>query len=184
MRLEALGIRIDDVELDLSNADRAWEAIEMFGFFTDAPAIVRDRPDLFRPDYVRNIKQGAATDPAELAFALKERTLIFRRTAALLKDYDAFVTPATPVSAPPAEVEWVREIDGVNFERYFLWQRLACRITMTAHPVLVTPGGFTKEGAPFGLQLVGRHGGEHALLSLGAAIEEATGFVERRPTAV
>ena len=184
VRLEALGVKIDDVELDLSTADRAWEGIEMFGFFTDSPDAVRTSPELFRPDYVRNIKQGAATDPTELAFALRERTKIFRRTAALLRDYDAFVTPATPVSAPPAEVEWVAEIDGTKFERYFLWQRLACRLTMTSHPVLVTPGGFTGEGNPFGLQLAGRHGGEHALLSLGAAIEKATGWVERRPGAV
>ena len=67
-------MKIDDVELDLSNADRAWEGIEMFGYFTDCAGVVRTSPDLFRPDYVRNIKQGAATDPAELAFALKERT--------------------------------------------------------------------------------------------------------------
>ena len=184
IRLEALGAKIDDVEIDFSTADRAWEAIEMFGFFTDSAEIVRTKPELFRPDYVRNIKQGAATDPAELAFAIRERTKIFRHTAALLRDYDAFVTPATPVIAPPADVEWVDEIDGTKFERYFLWQRLACRMTMTAHPVLVTPGGFTEAGAPFGLQLVGRHCGEHALLSLGNAIEKATGWIERRPGAV
>lgn len=34
-RLKALGCTIDDVELDLSTADRAWEAVEMFGFFTE-----------------------------------------------------------------------------------------------------------------------------------------------------
>ncbi|ODN71489.1 amidase [Methylobrevis pamukkalensis] len=183
-RLESLGCTIDDVELDLSTADRAWEAIEMFGFYTDAPALVHSRPDLFRPDYVRNIRQGAATDPAELAFATRERTAIFQRTAALLHDYDVFVTPATPVTAPPAEVEWVAEIDGTVFDRYFLWQRMACRLTMTAHPILVTPGGFTERGLPFGLQMVGRMRGEHALLSLGHAIETATGWAAMRPTGI
>ncbi len=144
--LEALGCQIDDVELDLSTADRAWEGIEMFGFFTDSPERAHTHPELFRPDYIRNLRQGATTSMAELAFATRERTKIFKRTAALLHDYDAFVTPATPVSAPPAEVEWVAEIDGTVFERYFLWQRLACRIAMTGHPVLVTPGGFTNAG--------------------------------------
>ncbi|WP_245884304.1 amidase [Hartmannibacter diazotrophicus] len=182
--LEALGCTIDDVELDLSTADRAWEVIEMFGFFTDSPALVHTKPELFRPDYARNIRQGAATVPAELAFGLRERTAIFRRTAALLRDYDVFVTPATPVTAPPADCEWVREIDGHRFDRYFLWQRMACRITMTGHPVLVTPGGFTPAGLPFGLQMVGRLREDHALLSLGNAIERATGWAAQRPTGI
>lgn len=182
--LEQLGCRIDDVELDLSGADRAWEVIEMFGFFQDAPAAAWDRPDLLRPDYLRNIRQGAATPADELAWGIRERTAIFQRTAALLRDYDVFVTPATPVTAPPADVEWVSEIEGQVLDRYFKWQRMACRLTMTCHPVLVTPGGFTDAGMPFGLQIVGPMRGEHKLLSLGRAIEQATGWAARRPAGV
>ncbi len=182
--LAGLGCQIDDVELDLSTADRAWEVIEMFGFFTDSPDEVRSNPELFRPDYVRNIKQGSTTDPVELAFGIRERTKIFRRTAALLQDYDLFITPATPVTAPPVEVEWVSEIDGTVFDRYFKWQRLACRLTMTGHPILAMPGGFTASGMPFGLQVVGPMRGEQKLLSFGAAVERATGWIDRRPSAI
>lgn len=182
--LEGLGCTIDDVELDFSRADRAWEAIEMFGFYLDSPDAARAHPDMLRPDYRRNIQQGSVTPADELAFGIKERTAIFSRTAELLRDYDVFVTPATPVSAPPAEVEWVAEIDGQVFDRYFMWQRMACRITLTGHPVLVTPGGFTETGMPFGLQIVGPMRGDHRLLSLGNAIEKATGWAAQRPTGV
>jgi amidase len=182
--LERLGCKIDDVAFDFSTADRAWEVIEMFGFYQDSPQAAWDRPELVRPDYLRNIKQGAATPADELAWGIRERTAIFQRMATLLRDYDVFVTPATPVTAPPAEVEWVSEIDGEKFDRYFKWQRMACRLTMTCHPVLVTPGGFTDAGMPLGLQIVGPMRGEHKLLSLGHAIEKATGWIERRPTAV
>jgi amidase len=182
--LERLGCKIEDVEFDFSTADRAWEVIEMFGFYQDSPKAAWERPELVRPDYLRNIKQGAATPPDELAWGIRERTAIFQRMAALLRDFDVFVTPATPVTAPPAEVEWVSEIEGVRFDRYFEWQRMACRLTMTCHPVLVTPGGFTDAGMPFGLQIVGPMRGEYKLLSLGHAIEKATGHINRRPSAV
>lgn len=182
--LEGLGCKIDDVEFDFSTADRAWEVIEMFGFYLDSPKAAWEHPELVRPDYLRNIKQGKATPADELAWGIRERTAIFERMAALLRDYDVFVTPATPVTAPPAEVEWVSEIEGQVFERYFMWQRMACRLTMTCHPVLVTPGGFTDAGMPFGLQVVGPMRGEHKLLSLGHAIEQATGWAARRPTAI
>ena len=183
-RLAGLGAIIDDVEIDFSDADEAWEIVEMFGFFSFGWPGVESTPEQYRPDFVRNVRQGAAYSAKEIAHGLELRTEIYRRTAKLLQSYDLFVTPATPVAAPDAEVEWVDEIDGVTFDRYFRWQRMANRITMTSHPVLVTPGGFTESGMPFGLQLVGRMREDAELLRLGAGIEAATGYVTQHPTGI
>jgi amidase len=183
-RLAGLGAIIDDVEIDFSDADEAWEIVEMFGFFSFGWPGVESTPEQYRPDFVRNVRQGAAYSAKEIAHGLELRTEIYRRTAKLLQSYDLFVTPATPVTAPDAEVEWVDEIDGVTFDRYFRWQRMANRITMTSHPVLVTPGGFTESGMPFGLQLVGRMRQDAELLRLGAGIEAATGYVTQHPTGI
>jgi amidase len=49
--------------------------------------------------------------------------------------------------------------------------RASSRITMTAHPAISVPGARTPAGLPVGLQLVGRRGGELALLGLAAALE-------------
>lgn len=183
-RLEALGAIIDDVEIDFSDADEAWEIVEMFGFFSFGWPGVEATPELYRPDFVRNVEQGGAFTAKEIAHGLALRTEITRRTARLLQSYDVFVTPATPVTAPDAELEWVHEIDGVSFDRYFRWQRMANRITMTSHPALITPGGFTASGMPFGLQLVGPMRRDVELLGIGAGIEAATGFVTRHPSGI
>ena len=53
---------------------------------------------------------------------------------------------------------------------YVEWMRICTRITLTAHPVISLPAGFTDGGLPVGLQLVGRHRGEAALLRLAAAV--------------
>ena len=52
---------------------------------------------------------------------------------------------------------------------------------MTAHPAMSIPAGFTPQGLPIGLQLVGRHRGELALLRLAAGIEQATAVGRRAP---
>jgi len=134
-----------------------------------------------RPDLVRNVQEGRALTADAIATALGQRTDIYRETVALLRDYDVLALPATPVPAPPVDDEWVREIDGVTFDRYFEWQRIACRVTVTAHPALSVPAGFTDDGLPVGLQLVGRNRGELELLRHAAALEAATGSGERRP---
>ncbi|MEV0890688.1 amidase family protein [Promicromonospora sp. NPDC050262] len=183
-RLVGLGAIVEDVEIDFSDADEAWEIVEMFGFFSFGWPGVEATPDLYRPDFVRNVRQGGAFTAKEIAHGLALRTEITRRTARLLEKYDLFVTPATPVTAPDAELEWVHEIDGISFDRYFHWQRMANRITMTSHPALITPGGFTESGMPFGLQLVAPMRRDADLLALGAGIEAATGFVDQHPTGV
>lgn len=180
-RLEELGCVVEDTEIDFSGADEAWEILEMFGFFSLGWSGVEANPDLYSPDFVRNVGQGAQMSPKEIARGLELRTDIYRRTASLLQNYDVFVAPATPVAAPAAEEKWVHEVDGVEFDRYFRWQRLATRLTMTAHPVLVTGAGFTSDGLPVGMQLLGGMRSERNLLSIGAAIEAATGWNALRP---
>jgi len=183
-RLVSLGALVEDVEIDFSDADDAWEIIEMFGFFSFGWTGVEMEPEKYRPDFVRNVKQGGDYTAKQISRGLELRTEIYRRTAQIMESHDVFVTPATPVTAPDVQVEWVKEIQGFRFDRYFQWQRMANRITMTSHPALVTPGGFTESGMPFGLQLVGRMRADAELLRIGAGIEAATGFVRIRPTGI
>lgn len=180
-RLIDLGCIIEDVELELADGDRAWEIIEFQDFAAACSEDVAMFGDRLRPDLVENVRIGAALTVEQIAWAETARTEIFRRTAALLRRYDLIATPAAPVVAPPIECEWVREIDGVAMERYYGWQRIACRITMTAHPALSMPAGFTAGGLPIGLQLVGRYRDELSLLRHAAALEDATGLSLRRP---
>lgn len=174
----------DVVDLDLApsleRAEEAWETIEVFNFFASCREDVAKYPELLRPDLVRNVRQGEALTAAQVADALRIRTDIFRRWERLFDDVDLVITPATPVVAPLAEVEWVDRVGDVTYDRYFRWQMLANRLTVTAHPVLVTPAGFS-HGLPVGMQVVGRHRGERDLLAHTAGIESVLGLVGRSP---
>jgi amidase len=79
------------------------------------------------------------------------------------------------------ETPWPREIAGVAQETYTDWFRSCSRITVTAHPAVSVPAGFSEAGLPVGLQLVGRYRCELSLLAMAAAFESATGFGRRRP---
>ena len=64
---------------------------------------------------------------------------------------------------------------------YLEWFRSCSRITVTSHPAVAVPAGFTAGGLPVGLQLVGRPRGEAELLRLARALESATGLAALRP---
>lgn len=179
------GATVETVEpAFLAEADACWQVIEMLGFLEFAGADVAAHRATMRPDLVRNVEEGRALSAEQIVEALGQRTAIFRATEALLERYDVLALPTTPVVSVPADCEWPAEVAGVALDRYFLWQRLACRVTVTAHPALSVPGGFSAAGLPIGLQLVGRHRGDLDLLRHAAAIEAATGFAARHPAAL
>lgn len=180
--LVAVGYDVVDLDLDetLAGAEGAWETIEMFNFYASYRTEAESHPERLRPDLLRNIRQGERVTASDLADALAIRTAVYRRTESLFDDVDVIVTPATPVVAPPAEDEWVRKVGDIEYDRYFRWQMLANRITVTAHPVVVTPAGFSG-GLPVGMQVVGRNRGEFELLAHTAGFERALGLTARHP---
>jgi amidase len=54
-------------------------------------------------------------------------------------------------------------------------------ISTTLCPAISVPAGFTEEGLPVGLQIVGRYQDDFGVLQMAYAFEQATGFGERRP---
>lgn len=178
--LEAAGYEVVDLPLRLADGEAAWQTIEMFNFYAACRDDAERAPESMRPDLLRNVREGEAVTARELADALALRTEIFRRTAAAFEQVDAIVTAATPVVAPPAEEEWVHRIGDVEYDRYFRWQMLANRITVTAHPVVVTPAGMVGE-LPVGMQVIGPHRAEARLLACTAGFERALGLTAQHP---
>ena len=177
--LEALGCVVEDAEPDFAGADEAFETLRALGYLAFTHLI-----DDVKPDIAENIRVGLELTGPRAARGLTLRTELFRRMAAFLERYDALAAPVTQLPAFPVEIEWPREVAGTPMRTYIEWFRSCSRITITTHPAMSVPAGFTADGLPVGLQLVGRHRGELALLRLARAFTEATGLLDRTPDAL
>ena len=84
---------------------------------------------------------------------------------------------------PPfdAELHWPDAIEGVPMPHYIAWMKSAYWITATFRPAISVPAGFTADGLPVGIQIVGRHRDDLGVLQLANAFEIATGIGRRRP---
>jgi amidase len=85
------------------------------------------------------------------------------------------------VQVPPFDVsqEYVSEINGVKFTSYIDWMRSCFYVTMSGLPAISVPAGFTPEGLPVGLQIVGRPQADYAVLEIAHAFETARGAFAR-----
>src|SRR5690606_23698923 len=75
----------------------------------------------------------------------------------------------------------VERLNRFDEEMFWSIMRFTAPFTMSGHPTLTLPSGFTDDGAPIGLQLTGRLFGEQPLLRAGRAYQGVTDWHRRRP---
>jgi amidase len=100
---------------------------------------------------------------------------------AFFEHYDFLVLPVSQVPPFPVDQPYVTEINGVQMGSYLDWMRSCYWISVTGCPAIALPAGFTPEGLPVGLQIVGRPRDELGVLAIAHAYEQATELWRRRP---
>jgi aspartyl-tRNA(Asn)/glutamyl-tRNA(Gln) amidotransferase subunit A len=137
---------------------------------SDAATFHRDRlrehPEDFGPDVLQRLRSGAAVTTEEYILARRTQTLARREAERFFEEYDLLITPTTPMAAPR------RGADAVERARQLT--RFTAAFNLTGLPALSLPCGFTSEGLPIGLQIVGPSWSEAHVLRAGNAYEQAT----------
>jgi amidase len=177
----ALGCTVEAAEPALAGADEAFEVLRALGFARAFGPLLEAHGDELKETVRWNARVGLALTGPQVAAAVAGQSAAFHAMRELLEVHDALALPVTQVVPFDVAVEWPRAVAGVPMDSYLAWMRSCSRISLTAHPAISVPAGFTPEGLPVGLQLVGRHRGERDLLRLAAAFEAAAGAGARRP---
>ena len=128
-----------------------------------------------------NIEQGMKLEPQQIARAQTLRTELFHRMRSFLEKYAFLLCPVNQLPPYGIEVEWPREVAGAKMNNYLDWMKSCYYITITSHPAISVPAGFTPEGLPVGIQIVGRYRDDFGVLQLAHAFESATQTWKRRP---
>ncbi len=178
---QSLGCTVEEAEPDFSGAAEAFATLRALGYLTRFGALLEEHRDKLKDTVVWNIEQGMQLTPERLGRANVLRTELFHRMRRFLERYEYLLCPATQLPPFAVEVEWPREIAGVRMDDYIDWMKSCYYITLTSHPAISVPAGFTDEGLPVGIQIVGRYRADVAVLQLARAFEGETNAWKRRP---
>ncbi|MGY1615978.1 amidase [Geodermatophilus sp. SYSU D00691] len=176
-----LGASVEEDCPDLSGADDVFGTLRAWLFEQAHLEKSRRHPELVKESIRWNAEMGAKLTGADVARAEVAHTQLYERVVAFFERYDVLLAPTTQVLPFPVELEYPTEIGGVPQENYLEWMRSCTVITPTGCPALSVPGGFTPDGLPVGLQIVGPPRADRRVLEVGHAFEQATRFGERRP---
>ena len=179
---EAMGCIVEEAEPDLSDADEAFHVQRALGFVEAYGELLKTDRARMKDTVVWNIEEGLKLDPARIARANLLRTQVFHTMRRFLEEYEFLLLPVNQVPPFPANEPYVTEINGTKLPSYLDWMKTCYYISATSHPAISVPAGFTGEGLPVGLQIVGRYRDDFGVLQLAHAFEAATGTGRRRPS--
>jgi amidase len=177
----SLGCSIEEAQPDFSGATEAFETLRAVGFLGRFGAVMKEHRDKLKDTVIWNIEEGLKRSAEQIARAETLRTGLFHRLRSFLERYEFLVCPVSQLPPFPVEVQWPRELAGERMTNYLDWMKSCYYITIASHPAISVPAGFTAEGLPVGIQIVGRYRDDLGVLQLAHAFEEATGIWKRRP---
>jgi amidase len=179
--LTGLGSEVVDATPDLSGADEVFRTFRAFAFATFRADLLDRHPDLIGPNVTWNTRQGLKLNAADLSRATVLRAELAERISDFFAGVDVLACPVSQVAPFDVNLDWVHEINGRPLHTYLDWMASAYLISATGLPAISVPAGFTADGLPVGLQLVGRRRGDWDLLAVAHAFESATGYAARVP---
>lgn len=170
-----LGAAVIEVDLDLD--DVSWA--QLVTIRSEAYAVhekwIEAQPDLYHPEVRDRLvasKEAKGYEYVKAGLIRRETVGRFKR---VFEDADALLVPTlaiTPKSIGQREVE----INGEREHIYSALLRLNGPANLTGLPSLSVPCGFSTDGMPIGMQLIGNHLAEANLYRIGYAFEQQAGI--------
>ena len=186
-RLSGLGCTVEPATLGIA-PDKVWQAWLVWRRMLVASRIA---PFLLKPQNREHIKpealweydQAQGVTGAQFLSASTVRTAFYQRMLALFGQYDFLALPAAQVWPFDVLARWPEQIHGVAMDTYHRWMEVVIYATFAGLPCISVPAGFSADGLPMGLQLIGRPQADFAVLQLAHAYEQAAQDVLTRTPA-
>ena len=180
---EGLGCSVDESGLALEDAFETWWVFFSANVAATQGHLLDDPADPLSWYGRMAIEDGARTSAADFARALGGRDRMINQFADVFDDYDLLLSPTMATTAFPVG-EYPEEIAGKRNATRRGWGFLPFThpINTIGHPAASVPCGFSADGLPVGLHIVGRKGDEATVLAASAAFERAAPWADKRPS--
>jgi amidase len=178
---EDLGCVVEEGQPDFRDADEIFKVWRAWSFELNYAGLLEKHRDKTKDTVIWNIEEGQKLTGPQIGRAEIKRTELYHCVREFMESYEYLICPVNQV--PPFDINqpYIEEIAGVKMETYIDWMKSCYYITVTGLPAISVPCGFTPEGLPVGIQIVGRHNADFSVLQLANAFEKSTEFWKQHP---
>ena len=180
-RFVDLGAEVEAACPDLRDAEETFDILRAEQYAAGKQPLLESHRDQLKPEVIWNIEHGLAMTAEVIGRGERMRGAMFNRLATFFQTYDYLLTP-TVITAPfDGEIRYLEELNGHKFESYVSWLIMTFAFSAFSLPSISIPCGFTREGLPVGLQIVGRPRDDAGVLGAASLLEEALGLADLVP---
>ena len=172
---EELGAIVEEVDPPIGETRAITDTLWHTGAAVAMKHIDAGNEHLVDPGLLKEIKSGRGLTAADYLDAFLARGAIAHKMAQFHETYDLLLTPQMPTGAIPAGAG-VDVPAGSSFKHWVEWSPFTYPFNVTQQPAASVPCGFTREGLPVGLQIVGPMRADMLVLQAARAYEAARPF--------
>jgi amidase len=178
---EDLGCIVEEACPEFGNVDELFFTLRAWASWNVNGALLEQHRTQLKPEAIWELEQGARLSGEDVARALIAQGQLLERIRRFQERYEFLICAVNQVPPFDAEETWPRSIDGTPMDTYISWMKTAYWISATCRPAISVPAGFTGDGLPVGVQIVGRFRDDLNVLKLAHAFEQSTRVGLRRP---
>lgn len=176
-----LGCGIDEGSPDFSGAHELFAVLNASLRLAAVGEYVDQWGEQMDPLLVWRVRQGREFTMADVGRAEKARTALYQRVRAFFDAYDLLLLPTSVTPPYAAHGSYPTEVAGRKIRTPYELLLLTYAFNLTGQPAISVPAGWTDDGLPIGLQIVGRWRADGQVLRAAAAYEAAAPWAQRRP---
>lgn len=180
-QLQSHGIRVAEACPDLTVLNRTYDTLRGIHYAALLDRMPEDVKTHFKDTLKGNIAAGLTVTAQDIYDAMRARTELYHRMRAFLERFDVLACAVIGTPPGPVEEEYPKTVAGQPVGDYIEWLRFSCLSVVTGLPAIAMPCGFTRDGLPVGVQLIGRPRGDARLLQVARRFEEIWGCAARVP---
>lgn len=135
-----------------------------------------------KTEAIWEVENGLKLSASQVFDASVIRSDWYRALSKLFERFDYLLLPSAQVFPFDKNTPWPRSIEGVAMDTYHRWMEVVIPGTLSGCPVASVQAGFNADGLPMGLQIIGRHQADFAVLQLAHAYEQASRWFQRCPS--
>jgi amidase len=171
---EKLGCSTEDAFPDLREVRDVFLTLRAHMYAAELGELLDEHRDRMKETLIWNIEEGLKLSEEDVDRAHRNWETLRERIASFFERFDFLVLPVAQVVPFDADLEYPTVVERVEMTTYLDWMESCWCITVTGCPAISVPCGFTGNGLPIGLQLVGRPGDDLGVLRLAHAFERAS----------
>jgi len=180
-RTMGANVEVFTPDFDLTRLWFSWTTIRSWLTASSFQALYKDenKRALIKPEAIWEIERGLKIEGQKIADAILVRNDWMDYILKIYQYYDYLLLPSAQVFPFSALETWPKQIGNKQMDTYHRWMEVVIPASIIGLPAISMPVGFSENGLPAGIQIIGKPRGDRAVLQCALAFETAKGPLSR-----